>query len=154
MQTEINQLYGDKVRVRTCGICWRHDEILLVNHRGIGPGDWWAPPAGGLEPGDTVHERIQREFIEETGLSVSVEKFMFCCEFIRKPLHAVELFFEVKITGGTLLKGQDPELSIIEDVRFFNPKEIATLPTDSLHGIFSLVRSVDDLRTLSGFFTI
>lgn len=154
MQPEINKIYGGKVRVRTCGLCWRNDKILLVNHRGIGTGNWWAPPGGGLETGESVHQRLQTEFREETGLTVSIEKFMFCCEFIRHPLHAIELFFEVKITGGSLEPGQDPELPIIEDVRFMSPKQISALTSDSLHGIFSLVRSVEELKTLSGFFTI
>lgn len=154
MQPEINKLYGNKVRVRTCGLCWRGDDILLVNHRGITSGSWWAPPGGGVGATESVHERLQKEFSEETGLTVSIEKFLFCCEFIRKPLHAIELFFEVKITGGALLKGQDPELPIIEDVQFMSPTEIANIPSESLHGIFALVRSVDQLKTLSGFFTI
>ncbi len=154
MQPEINNIYGNKIRVRACGLCWQGDQLLMVNHQGITAGDFWAPPGGGLEFGESVDQRLRREFLEETGLHVSVGDFRFACEFIRGPLHAIELFFEVTAVKGALTKGNDPELAIIQDVKFLAPPGIRDIPAPSLHGIFRFVPSAEDLKTLSGFFTI
>lgn len=154
MHPDIIKIYGNQLRVRVCGLCWQGDRLLLVNHRGIGAGDFWAPPGGGLEFGERTAQCLQKEFSEETGLRVSVGKFLFGCEFIQKPLHAIELFFHVAVEGGILKKGNDPEIDIIEDVRFMSPREIGNIPAADRHGIFSLIQTVVDLKTLNGFFRI
>jgi 8-oxo-dGTP diphosphatase len=154
MDPAVTKLYGNKVRVRICGLCWRNENLLMVNHRGLHDADFWSPPGGGLEFGQSVGECLEKEFLEETGLRVVADRFLFGCEFIRKPLHAVELFFEVSIRGGTLQKGDDPELRMIEAVRFMSASDITRIPATSLHGIFSLVPTPGDLKTLNGFFRI
>ena len=126
----------------------------MVNHRGLQDTDFWAPPGGGLDFGESASDRLEKEFLEETGLSVTTGNFLFGCEFIRDPLHAIELFFETAVTSGTLQKGDDPELSVIQEVRFMSPTEIMQIPSRSLHGIFGLVPTPADLKTLNGFFRI
>ena len=121
--------------------------------RGAGP-DQGAESGGGLEFGESVAERLQKEFLEETGLTVSPGRFLFGCEFVQKPLHAIELYFEVAVMGGKLRKGEDPEMNIIEDVRYIKPGDIGLIPRQSLHGIFGLVGSAEELMTLTGFFRI
>lgn len=153
MEHEINELYGNRTRVRVCGLCWRNEELLLVNHR-LPNGDFWAPPGGGLEFAEPVEVRLKKEFAEETGLLVEVGAFRFGCEFIAKPLHAIELFFEVTVAGGALEKGEDPEIPIIRDVRFMSFPQIAKMPAQSLHAVFKLVSSPEQLRELTGFFRI
>jgi 8-oxo-dGTP diphosphatase len=114
---EIAEIYGNKVRIRVCGLCWQDDSLLLVMHR-MTSGNFWGPPGGGVEFGELLENALKREILEETGLQVDIGKFLFGCEFIKHPLHAVELFFEVKKTGGMLKKGDDPEFQIIEKVQF------------------------------------
>ena len=126
----------------------------MANHRGLTHSDFWSPPGGGLEFGESVDQRLEIEFLEETGLRISKGPFLFGCEFIQQPLHAIELFFEVGITGGQLKKGDDPEMSLIEDVRFIPAREISKIPASHLHGIFRVVHSPEDLKTLNGFFRI
>lgn len=154
MDQKIAEVYGNRLRVRVCGLCWDSDRLLMVNHAGITAGDFWAPPGGGLEVGETVHDCLRKEFMEETGLAVAPGPFRFACEFMNPPLHAIELFFEVTRTGGILTKGDDPEVPIIKEVRFMTPGEIAALPATSLHGIFRQAPRPGDLRTLDGFFRI
>ena len=154
MDPGITKMYGNKIRVRACGLCWQNSHLLMVNHRGITQTDFWAPPGGGLEFGESVNECLKKEFEEETGLQISVGRFLFGCEFVQKPLHAIELYFEVSIEAGVLKKGNDPEMAIIEEVRFFSSPELGNLPPRVLHGIFRLVQTPEDLKTLNGFFTI
>ena len=150
----MSELYGNTVRIRVCGVCWGDDSLLMVNHRGIMPGHFWAPPGGGVAFGESVDDCLRREFLEETGLEVHVGQFLFACEFIRDPLHAIELFFEVGISGGALQKGDDPEFPTIEDVRFMSIEEISALADEHRHGIFRIIPSPGDLKTLTGFFRI
>lgn len=154
MNRQVEDIYGHRLRLRVCGLCWRDDALLLANHRGLTSGDFWAPPGGGVEFGEHLSERLAREFHEETRLLINVGSFRFGCEYIEPPLHAVELFFEAGIAGGKLEKGDDPELPMIEDVRFLTPAEISRLPPESLHGIFRHVESSTDLKKLTGFFRI
>lgn len=146
--------YGDRVRTRVCGLCWQGDEILLVKHSGLNNAGFWAPPGGGLEFGETVQEALIREFLEETGLAIEVGRFLFACEVIKTPLHAIELFFQTSIKGGILKKGSDPEIDIIEEVRFAGMEFLKSLSAEQLHGIFTIASTREDFEQLNGFYRI
>ncbi|HMG92128.1 MAG TPA: NUDIX hydrolase [Chryseolinea sp.] len=154
MDDEIGKIYGNRLRVRICGLCWDDDRLLLANHSSVAGKNVWLPPGGGLEYGETLDKALKREFWEETGLEIRQLDFAFGCEFVREPLHALELFFNVVKNGGTLKTGYDPELQIIQDVRFFSENEINGLSQDELHGIFRIARNPNELRKLTGFYSI
>ena len=131
MDPEIIKTYGNRLRIRVCGICQDGESLLMVKHKMHANGNFWAPPGGGVEFGQTASESLIREFKEETGLLIRTGNLRFICELVKPPLHAIELFFEVYKNGGELLKGFDPEMSpedqIIEDVRFMTFTEIMML---------------------------
>ena len=154
MDGEIAKVYGNRLRVRVCGLCWDGDNLLMANHSMAPGNDLWIPPGGGLEYGDSLEMALKREFLEETGLEVALLQFAFGCEFVKEPLHALELFFNVIRTGGTLKSGYDPELQIIQNVRFLSEKEISTISKEELHGIFRIAGTANELRKLSGFYSI
>ena len=154
MEQDLVKVYGNKVRVRACGVCWKNDELLMVNHHSVTPTNFWAPPGGGVEFGQSIEASLKKEFIEETGLNITPGQFLFGCEFIRQPIHSIELFYEVTIRSGKLRTGSDPEIQIIKDVRFLRPDEISNIPMPELHGIFRLIDSPADLKNLRGFFRI
>lgn len=153
MTPEIAEVYGNKVRLRVCGLCWQEASLLLVMHR-MGGNDFWAPPGGGVEYQETLEAGLKREFREETGLDIEVGKFVFGCEFIKSPLHSVELFFQVKKVAGVLKSGYDPELQLIERARFLSWEEIKAIPVKSLHGIINSCTDLDSFRQLRGFYSI
>ena len=153
MTPEIAEIYGNRVRIRVCGLCWQEGSLLLIKHK-MGPEGFWAPPGGGLEYGESLEDTLRREFLEETGLDVVSEKFLFGCEFIKPPLHAVELFFNVRIVGGKLKNGHDPEIQIIEKVQFLTQQEIEKIQKESLHSIINRFQNLEALRQLTGFYRI
>lgn len=154
MDKEIARQYGNRVRVRACGICLRENSVLMVNHGGITSGDFWMPPGGGIEFGSSIEDTLKREFIEETGLEIEPGGFLFGCEYIQHPLHAIELFYLVSISGGALKSGQDPELQIIRDARFLTFEEIVTRPAVEVHAMFRHAGSPEELKKLTGFYRI
>lgn len=142
--------------MRVCGICVSDNRILMVRHNMAGPENvFWSPPGGGMQFGESAPQALVREFIEETGLTVEVGDMLFVNEFIASPLHAVELFFQVKKVSGTLQTGLDPEFSdgnqIIQDVRFMDMSEIKTIPENQVHSIFKECETLHDLLSISGY---
>lgn len=157
MEKSVQEIYGNLLRVRVCGICIRNNQLLLINHRGVVEGDFWSFPGGGLQFGETATECIVREFLEETGLNVKVGDFLFACEFIKKPLHAIELFFMVEEIGGKLCIGTDPESGenqLIRNVDFLTEMEVSKINNAHLHGIFKKTGKIDEIIALRGYFKL
>ncbi|MDQ3395828.1 MAG: NUDIX domain-containing protein [Bacteroidota bacterium] len=154
---DIEEKFGGKLRIRVSGICLKNDALLMVNHKGLGDNDiFWAPPGGGMIFGSSAEENLIREFKEETGLKIKVNKFLFVHEYIGNPLHAVELFFSVEIVGGTLSKGNDPEMvidkQIIDDVKFMEWHHLKNLRYGQVHQIISHCSSILEIFNLKGYF--
>lgn len=153
---EVLKLYGNRLRVRVCGLHRVGDQLLMVRHRGVGQTDtFWAPPGGGLNFGETAPIGLAREFAEETGLIVEINELLFVSEFWQPPLHALELFFDVTATSGTLRQGVDPEMSldgqIIEEVRLMTFAEIRQYPPQEVHALFGWCQSLDEVFRLRGY---
>ncbi len=146
--------FGNKIRLRACGLSFRRDGILLINHKGLYSHDFWAPPGGGVEFGEPVEAALKREFKEECQTDINVVGFRFACEFVRPPLHAIELFFEVALLGEARL-GHDPELKggqIITEIKSLGETELQLLPARELHGLFEKSRNPSTIMGLNGFF--
>ena len=123
----VHRFYGNQLRVRVCGICVQDGRMLLINHSGLNEGnEFWSPPGGGLQFGETIEECLKREFLEETNTGISIGKFLKVREFVKPPLHAIELYYEVTIESGIVKKGFDPEMEwqIIKDIQWLNFEEI------------------------------
>ena len=128
----------------------------MIKHRSIGKnGMLWAPPGGGMQYGESAEKTIQREFEEETGLKINVDRYLFTHEFLNPPLHAIELFFEVSRLAGDLKRGYDPEMhkdeQIIAQVAFLDMDKIKEIDHDSLHYVLRLVKNLNELLSLEGY---
>ncbi len=158
MTNQVSELYGNRLRVRSCGLLIENERLLMVNHRSLYGHDFWAPPGGGVDFGESLTACVAREVLEETGLETNAGDFLFACEFIRKPLHAIEFFFLLNPVGGKLITGHDPEMKkkdqIIKTARFLHWIEIQTMPSETLHGIFQLVRQPVEIAGLRGYFKL
>ncbi len=138
MVNPVHEFYGNRLRIRASGICIDDDGVLLVKHQMPNSTNFWSPPGGGVEFGESTNDCLVREFREETGLIIEPKEFLFITEFIAPPLHAIELFFSVEKIGGQLAHGVDPELKdqIIKEVKFIPWSELQSWNRASLHGIF------------------
>lgn len=144
-------------RIRVCGLLHEPGKgLLMVEHQNIPNSPiFFAPPGGGQEFGESAPEALRREFLEETGLQIEVGRLCFVYEHRAAPLHAVELFFEVKQKGGSLQTGNDPErhIQIIKEVRFMSFSEVLNLFPHTRHGIFQHAKSIEELLGLQGYFS-
>jgi ADP-ribose pyrophosphatase YjhB (NUDIX family) len=104
-------------------------EILLVKHR-KGSRQYWVLPGGRLEYGETFHECAVRELKEETGLEVSVERFLFMSEAIApdRSRHIVNVYLKAKVIGGTMKIGNEPVLAGVDFVPVANLDKMTLFP--------------------------
>ena len=157
MEDEITKIYGNKLRVRVCGILIENEKILMVKHEPMGEtGVLWAPPGGGMDFGQSAEANLKREFREETGLETEIIRYLFINEYLTPPLHAIEVFFEVKRTGGVLQTGTDPEMDkkgqIIKKIQFLGSPELETIEKNQIHNIFSKISKPSEVLMVKGFF--
>lgn len=156
MTDEILSTYGNRLRVRVCGVCIENDKILLIKHKSITKsGVFYAPPGGGINPKESAIEALKREFSEETGLEIAVNRLLFVNDYVKPPLHGVELFFEVSRLSGELQLGIDPETQnqIIESLNWLNISEVKALKSEEKHSFLDLIKSFDEIYTLDKYLT-
>lgn len=121
-----------KLRLRVCGLLVESDSLLLTHiHSPVSDDLVWSPPGGAVQFGESMEDSLKREFREETNLEVKVLELVHINELIRPPFHALECYFEVKRTGGTLRLGSDPELS--DDRQLLN--DLKWMPVPKLKDI-------------------
>lgn len=153
---EIESTFGHRLRVRVNGVLIEGDKILLVKHQMGNGRQFWSTPGGGMEFGSSAKENLSREFMEETGLEVEPQDFLFVHEFLSPPLHAVECFFTVKRTSGNAVLGKDPELSsdnqILSELKWMTLQDVQELSHDSIHQIFLGIKSLSELVLYKGYF--
>ncbi|MBX0288957.1 NUDIX hydrolase [Hymenobacter sp. HSC-4F20] len=145
--------YAGVARVRVCGLLVHEGALLLTAHRGLLPNHlpFWSPPGGGWQFGETLHECLRREFAEETGLTISVGRFLHLHEFRSPGLQALELFFEVRPTdpAATPRLGLDPEHSaadqLLTHLEFVMPRQLGQLLPSQVHPVLRDIISTDDV---------
>lgn len=132
----VESKFGGRIRVRVCGVLIKNGQYLMANHHGINIlGDFWCAPGGGIEFGESSEKALKREFLEETGLQIEVGDFIEFFEVIKPPIHAIEFFYQVKIVGGHLQLGYDPETGndILKEVKWMCLAEIQSLNSNEMH---------------------
>lgn len=85
-------------RVNVRGIIFTNGKLLVTKFRqddGIEP-DWWGTFGGGLDVGESIHEGLYREMIEETGIAPEIGNLLFMQQFYDGEKEQFELFFHIK----------------------------------------------------------
>ncbi len=145
--------YTGLVRVRVCGLLVQDGALLLTAHRGLLPDEllFWSPPGGGWQFGETIQACLRREFQEETGLAVTVGRFLHLHEYGSNDLQALELFFEVIPEQAAIVPrlGHDPEhaadAQLLTKLAFVKPRQLIRLPANQVHPVLRQIISTDDV---------
>ncbi|RYX79497.1 NUDIX domain-containing protein [bacterium] len=90
----------DKRRVNIRAIIWHDSKLLAVKHRSKDGGEssYWALPGGGLDPLESITDGIQRELLEETGVTSDIGKLLYIQQLKSGRQHRdeeLEFFFHV-----------------------------------------------------------
>lgn len=93
-----------KFRVAIYGVLVENGRVLMTNTR-VPSGIITNFPGGGLELGEAPREAVIREFGEETTISVSLDRLLFCTqEFRQNPEYPDEqlmhIYYKVTRIGG------------------------------------------------------
>jgi 8-oxo-dGTP diphosphatase len=115
-------------------------KILVTKNRG-GDGDFYICPGGGQDYGETLHDALRRECMEELGYTVEIGELLHVCEYIgenefnpsKSHVHQIEFYFSCTLKedhNGEPVK-PDPEqigiewVPIVDLVEYnFYPKEL------------------------------
>lgn len=153
--------FGGKLRIRVLGLCTQiyeqEPKILLCKHIArTSTGELWGAIGGGVDFGETLHQALKREFQEEAHAEIEVVRFLFVQEYIKMPLHAVEIFFEVKIKNKDIFLGIDTELAldkqVISELKWFSAHELKQLPKDCLQKGLHIQNDIQELFAKTGFY--
>ena len=109
-----------------CRLAVLHEKrLLLVRNRGL---EYWYPPGGGWEVGETLSECGAREVFEETQLRVAVGTLLFVQEFYGEGKHerSLELTFLASLADGES-KPYIPEQEHLAEARWFRREEVQRL---------------------------
>lgn len=156
LETEIVEKFGNRLRTRVNGVLIQDNKILLIKHRMASESYFWNVPGGGMKYGSSAAENLKREFMEETGLIIEVKDFLCIYEYLDKPLHAVELYFEVSQIGGKLKLGKDPELEndkqLITEIAYLDIENLSFIKKEEKHRLFWEINDLNQVLKWKGYF--
>ncbi|WP_035397559.1 NUDIX hydrolase [Exiguobacterium sp. OS-77] len=91
------------------GLLMKEDALLVIDKNGGPYINRYDLPGGSLEEGETLATAMRREFTEETGLEVALERQIGVADFKLpwdwrefEEVHHIAVFYLVRQTGGTL----------------------------------------------------
>lgn len=119
-----------KFRIAIYGILFRDGQVLMTETK-VPSGVVLNFPGGGLELGEGPADALKREFVEETGMAVSIGKLLYATRLFRQnPDYPTEqlfhVFYEVTPEGET-----SPNRGSGEDI--VGIRWVTAMEMDSLH---------------------
>jgi ADP-ribose pyrophosphatase YjhB (NUDIX family) len=84
-------------RVAVRGIFVDDGKLLAIKHKPYmgKPVDYWCVIGGGVEPGEALIPALEREVIEETGVTPTIGRLLFIQQYLQDDKEQMELFFEI-----------------------------------------------------------
>jgi len=120
-------------RVNTRGIIFRDGELLVTKFRQDDDSEsaHWGTFGGGVDPGESLHDAIHREMIEETGITPKVGKLLFTQQFEDEEKEYLEFFFHIENTEdyeAIDLTATSHGILEMTHSEFLDPKKNVVLP--------------------------
>ncbi len=105
-----------------------HNRLLLVNHQKNGQYDFWVPPGGKLQGGESIFDCARRETMEETGLSVELDRIVYIVEYADSSYHFCKFFIRCATFNGRLtLANREQAETFLVDARFLSKGDMERL---------------------------
>ena len=99
--------------------------LLLVNHKKNGQYDFWVPPGGKLRGDESIFDCAQRETMEETGLSVVLDRIVYIAEYAEPGYHFCKFFIRCKRFNGNLTQANKEQgETFLVNARFFSKADM------------------------------
>ena len=113
-------------RVRVAALILLHGRVLLVRHRKEGRA-YHLLPGGGVRWGETLHDALVREVIEETGVRCRPGRMLIASDSIAPDgsRHVVNLVFECTAEDGSVPGASDDPR--VEAAELVNPGDLGSL---------------------------
>ena len=118
-------------------VCWRGDDVLLIQ-RGRPPSEGqWSIPGGKVRFGESLRDAALRELFEETGVTAEIGKLAGVYEIVESGFHFVLLDYSAEWWAGEVRAADDAQSAV------FLPYEEALelLPHKDLREVVSRSRS-------------
>ncbi|HEX6870418.1 MAG TPA: NUDIX domain-containing protein, partial [Micromonosporaceae bacterium] len=122
------------IRLAAYGICRREDHLLLARYVSPDRSErHWTLPGGKVEHGEDPYHAVVREFAEETGYQVRVDRLLGVDSRTRvlpsgslagSEQHSVGVFYLVRIVGGDLRHELDGSTDLAEWVHEVTVSEL------------------------------
>lgn len=121
-------------RINVRGIIYKNGQLLcqqLKPGAGEAVRDYWCTPGGGLDDGESLHQGLHREMIEETGIAPKIGKLPFVQQFHDGTKEQLEFFFHIENPDdyeAIDLSATSHGEAEISKVAFINPAQHTVLP--------------------------
>src|SRR5437870_10321341 len=106
-----------RIRVRVGAVIVRNNALVLVEYDDDKSGRHFNLPGGGVEEGESLHDALRREVLEETCMTVDVGQLLLVWEYV--PSHHAEKYgLRHKIAlvfRCEPLEGSEPRLPEVPD---------------------------------------
>ena len=121
-------------RINVRGIIFKDGKILAQqltpDHHGV-EREFWCTPGGGLDKGESLHQGLTRELVEETGVMPIIGKLLFIQQFDDGEQEQLEFFFDIENPDdyeNIDLTDTTHGIQEIKRVEFINPSKNNLLP--------------------------
>ena len=115
-------------QIRVTGVLIEDMKLLVVKQKVHTTDRYWSLPGGRVDTGEKLDEAIIREMLEETGVTVKVEKLLYICDktdCLPPILHIS--FLLSKLKGEITLPTNEFDDNPISDVRYVEFSKLVDL---------------------------
>lgn len=116
---------SDVHRIAAGGVVLDAERVLLVRYSSSTLASYLVCPGGRVEGSESLTKAVEREVLEETGVSVSPSKLLVVEDLVTSTYRMVKFWFLCGVTGGQVSQTAGAVQEGIDEVRWYTRKELA-----------------------------